>query len=255
MREDVKILRQRAALECPTFPQPLTIPSPRTTHCRDSGLPHDTRNIMGTSGNVFERLPARGGPPSALTEKSKNLASSSRGLRPEIAGHTMVPESESGREPQNSSILVPRFQRGSGILHHTGGTFSHGGMMDYTRFPISENSHYGISKLESQLQHWSMFKISRSSSHNALDQRNWDSKVNRRTCDIEIYNAANRFPWIWYVWCDDCVCIGKAAPHSCALPKESKCRRATRWKIRPSLTKETNYMVYEHFRAWSSSLL
>ena len=32
--------------------------SPRTMPCRDSGLPHDTRN-MATSGNVFERLLAR----------------------------------------------------------------------------------------------------------------------------------------------------------------------------------------------------
>ena len=41
--------------------QPSTIPSSRTMPCRDPGLPHDTRNIMGTSGNVFERLPAREG--------------------------------------------------------------------------------------------------------------------------------------------------------------------------------------------------
>ena len=34
-------------------------PSPRTMPCRDSGFPHDTRNIVGTSGNVSERLPAR----------------------------------------------------------------------------------------------------------------------------------------------------------------------------------------------------
>ena len=48
------------------------------------------------------------------------------------------------REPQNSMILVPRFQRGAGILHHTGGTYSHNDMMDYPRFPsrtcILENS-------------------------------------------------------------------------------------------------------------------
>ena len=43
--------------------QPFTIPSPRTKPCRDSGWPHDKRNIVGNSGNVFERLPAREGPP------------------------------------------------------------------------------------------------------------------------------------------------------------------------------------------------
>ena len=42
--------------------QPLTLPSPRGIPIRDSGLPHDTRNIMGTSGNVFESLLAPEGP-------------------------------------------------------------------------------------------------------------------------------------------------------------------------------------------------
>ena len=33
--------------------EPLTIPSPRTMLRCDSGLPHDARNTMGTSGNFF----------------------------------------------------------------------------------------------------------------------------------------------------------------------------------------------------------
>ena len=68
--------------------QPLIIPSPRELRSRDSGLPLDTRNVMGTRGNVFESLPAREGPPSALFENSRNLASSSRGLRLDITGNT-----------------------------------------------------------------------------------------------------------------------------------------------------------------------
>ena len=35
--------------------QPCTFPSPRTMPCRDSGSPHNTRNFMEPSGNVFER--------------------------------------------------------------------------------------------------------------------------------------------------------------------------------------------------------
>ena len=42
------------------------------------------------------------------------------------------------QEPQDSSIPVPRFQGGGGLLNHTGGTCSHTGMIDETRFPISE---------------------------------------------------------------------------------------------------------------------
>ena len=66
----------------------------------------------------------------------------------------------------------------------------------------------GISKLESQLQEWSMFEISRSSSHTALDQRSWDSKANWRTHDIAIR--------LRYAWCDDCVCIEKTSRQACS---------------------------------------
>ena len=83
----------------------------------------------------------------------------------------MVPGREVRREPQNSSIPVPRFQRGAGGFDHTGGTYSHNGMMDYPRSSHVGNASWeiprlhGISKLESQL------KGSRSSSHNAVDHR------------------------------------------------------------------------------------
>ena len=33
---------------------------------------------------------------------------------------------------------MPRFQSGGGLLNHTGGTYSHVGMIDYPRIPISE---------------------------------------------------------------------------------------------------------------------
>ena len=42
------------------------------------------------------------------------------------------------REPPNSSIPVPHFQRVAGVYDHTGGTYSHNGVIDYPRFPISE---------------------------------------------------------------------------------------------------------------------
>ena len=48
-RNNFTILNQRAPLERPTFP----LPGPRDVRSRDSGLQHDTRNTMGTSGNVF----------------------------------------------------------------------------------------------------------------------------------------------------------------------------------------------------------
>ena len=48
----------------------------------EHGLPHHTRNSMGTSGNVFEDPLAQASPPSTFLEIPKNLASSSCRLRP-----------------------------------------------------------------------------------------------------------------------------------------------------------------------------
>ena len=58
-----------------------TDPSPRTMPCRDSGLPHDRRKIVGTSENVFEPL------------QKDELLLSSQELRPGIPGNTERPES------------------------------------------------------------------------------------------------------------------------------------------------------------------
>ena len=82
--------------------KPSTIPSSRTMPCRDSGLPHDTRKIMGTAGNVFERLPAREGETSTIFDNSKNLASSSQELRPATTETARKSESEMKRESLNT---------------------------------------------------------------------------------------------------------------------------------------------------------
>ena len=91
--------------------QPSTIPSPRTTPCCDSGLPHDTRNIVGTSGNVFDSLLAREGPSSAFFVDPENLTSSSCGLRSGNTGNTMRHGEGLRREPQCPTKPTSRFTR------------------------------------------------------------------------------------------------------------------------------------------------
>ena len=51
----------------------------------DSGLPRDAQNCMDTTGNVFERPPAQEGLSHTIFYNSKNLASSSQDLRPDIS--------------------------------------------------------------------------------------------------------------------------------------------------------------------------
>ena len=108
-----------------------------------------------------------------------------------------------------------------------------------------------ITKLENQLQGWSLLKNSRSSSHNSVDQRSWDSKVNWRSDDIAIGCGGNRFSRLRYAWCDDCICIEKASRQASALPKKSKCRRAACSEIRPILTMEADFFC--DLRAFSSN--
>ena len=133
------ILKQRAALDRLTFPvnrSLFRVPEP----CLAAIL--DCRTIHGMfwvhQENVFERLFAREGLPTALFNNSKNLASSSQELRPDIPGNTKLAESEMRRKPQNLSIPVPRFQSGGGLLNRSGGTHSHSGVIDYPGFSISE---------------------------------------------------------------------------------------------------------------------
>ena len=56
----------------------------RTLPRCDSGLPRDTLNGKGITGNVFERPPAPEGLSSTILNSSKNLASSSQRLRLDI---------------------------------------------------------------------------------------------------------------------------------------------------------------------------
>ena len=105
--------------------QPSTAPSPRGTLCRDSGLPFDTRNSMGTSGNVFESL---------LEKDHPQLSSRIHGiwhhLRADwdlvLRGNVVEHGRGTRRELHSSSLPTPRFNQGLGTLnpvYHCGVTY------------------------------------------------------------------------------------------------------------------------------------
>ena len=75
---------------------------------------------------------------SKYLETSRNLASSSRGVKPKLTEHTMTTGSKRRPEQQDLSNSRNILHCGDGISRHTGGTYSHVGMMEYPRFPISE---------------------------------------------------------------------------------------------------------------------
>ena len=109
----------------------------------DSCLKTDTRNSLGTSGNVFEGLPARGEPSSALFENEKNLASSSCGLK--SIGTGKIVEPRGGQEAQDSTNPTPRFVTEFSTWnpqYRAGGTYPQICMMEFPRTRISE-LHFG----------------------------------------------------------------------------------------------------------------
>ena len=83
------------------------------------------------------------------------------------------------RDSLNTSILFTlHFQSRGGMLNQTGGTYSHSGMMGCLRIPISELNLGEMPCLDGIVKAGKstsstevLFKNSRSSDHNALDQR------------------------------------------------------------------------------------
>ena len=83
---------------------------------------------------------------------------------------------------QSSTVPTPRFTRGVATLpfSHTGGTYSHNGMMDYPRFPTSE-VHLGKFPDSLEFQSWKVnFKTEVCSKsavpHLTVDQRSRQQK-------------------------------------------------------------------------------
>ena len=131
--------------------QLLSIPSPRGTISRDFCLPHETRNPVGSSGNVFEDLRARDGPSSVLFENPRNLALSSCGLRSGNTGNITRHGEGVGRKPQSLAIPTRRFAKRLETwtqLYRTGETCSQNCTMEAPRYSTSA-LHFGVFQTQS----------------------------------------------------------------------------------------------------------
>ena len=84
------------------------------------------------------------------------------------------------------------------------------------------------------------------------------AKINWRTYDLAI-DHGERFSWLRYAWCGDCVSLEEASQHAVKFPKKSKCRRAACSKTGPILTTKTD-CVHDlrvflcNQRLWSSTM-
>ena len=224
--------------------QTLAIPSPRGTPGRDSGLPPTARNTMGTSGNVFWKLTCSRRTTLSSFRKFKEFCIIfSRIESWYYRKHYGTGERNETSAAQFVSTCTMHPKRSWNFGSYWWNFFSqwHDGLPEIS--PLRNASWniprlFGISKLESQLQDWSYAQNQQIL--NALDQRSFDSKVNWRIDDIAIGCGKNRF-------CPITICLmrwlrlhWRIFRQACALPKKSKCRRATRSKMRPTLTMEAN---------------
>ena len=91
--------------------RPFTVPSRSEKPSRELAMPNDTRNAMGTSGNVFESLPAREGQSLPRFENSRNLT---------LSPCEMKQDSRMRRDAQNSTIPNPGQEGAQGPLFHSG---------------------------------------------------------------------------------------------------------------------------------------
>ena len=181
---------------------------------------------------AFERLPARGGQTSALFNNSKNLVSSCQELRPDTARNKKKKESEMRLKLQNSSIPVTRFQSLSGLLNHTGGTCSHGGMIGCPKFQFSE-LRLGKFHDSMDLRSWKVnFKTEACS--NSADPhvtKHWIKEVQIAKSIYELMTPRsiverNEFPdYDMLDAMNECVCIEKTSQHADTFPQDSNFRR------------------------------
>ena len=186
--------------------QPLNIPSPRAMLSRDSGLPLDTRNSMGISGNVFERHLLEKDHPQ-LSSRYQRMLHLLTDQDQEIQWHMEDLWDEIRRvlqyQPHVSiKVLKPW------TVYHTGGTYILRLVRWITRdiryrncivekFPDNEISKNG--KSTSRLKY---VQILVPSCHNAMDQRSRDAKIACRVQGGEISPTAKsalhwkRLSWV-----------------------------------------------------------
>ena len=139
MQDIFKLLRQRAALEHPTFPaNPWIFRVPEV--CSAAML--DCRSIHGILW-VFQETFLKA---SLLEKDHAHLSSKTHGIFRRLLAdrHQEISwnmEGEARRDPQSSSIPTARPNQGIGILNflcHIGGFYSQNGVMDSATYPISE---------------------------------------------------------------------------------------------------------------------
>ena len=148
------------------------------------------------------------------------------------------------REPQDSSTPVHRFQKGAGILHDTGGTYSHCGMMDYPRFPISE-LHLGKFPDSFEFETWEVNFKTDVCANSVLLQitMHWIKEVEKAKsidCLMTSRSMTGRTDVPNYCTSDAMIASALKKLLTHVHFEKCKCRRATSSVTRPILTRKAH---------------
>ena len=133
------------------------------------------------------------------------------------------------RELQNSPIPVPRFQRGAGVYDHTGGTYSHSGMVGFSEL------HMGKILESMEFQSWKVNFMTKTADPHLTMQ--WIKEVEMAKSIDELVTSRSvveRTDFTDFDMIDAMIAF--------ALKRAQKYDRFLR-------ARHIAYMIYEHFRA------
>ena len=176
----------------------------------------------------------------------------------ELQGKT---EGDMKREPLNTSIPLHHFQSGGGMLKNPGGTYSHSGMMDKTRFLIWE-MHLGRFPDSTEFQCWKVnfktqapSKNSRSSTLHAVDQRSREKQSIDELSTSRSITGWTDFPDYDMLDAMIASALKKRLTHVHFRKKGSVEEQRAQNSDRILRGRQIAYMIYEHFsgtrRLWS----
>ena len=213
---------------------------------RDSGLPPETLNMMGISDVLNDYL----------LEKD-NLEISRKITEFGIffswsETKTYGTYDDSRIEEETWATRLIQFEKHSPLWRWNftsyWWTYSHVGVMEYPRFPISE-LHLAKFPDSMEFESWKVnFKTEVcAKTANPQITMSWITEVEKaqsiwRIEYIAINSWENRYPRLWNAGCNDSVCIEEDSQLAHSILEKNMCRRATCSKIRPILTRTTDFV-------------
>ena len=236
MRENLTILKKRSSSGATHVPsQPSTFPSPRTTLCPRFWIAARYTEYLWVHQETFSNDYLLNKTNFCSLWQFKELGILFSRIETWYRKYQEAGEWHVTRAVEYVT-LVPRFQSAGGLINHTGGTYSHGGMIDYPRFSISL-LHLGNFPDSVIFHCWKViFKtdVCRNQQIKEVEQaKTIDEPMTSRSIVGETIAPTAFF----FLRCF-CVCIEKTSRQSYSLPQKRKCRRAACSKYDDSYERE-----------------